>query len=445
MRKLFTIGAMLLVGSVFAQTENVGIGTKSPDESAILDLSSNKKGFLLPRMSESQRKNIVKPAQGLQVYQTDEKSGLYIFNGSDWTNAANSVMAASDPWLRGGNAVVDGEFIGTTNNANLEFRVGGTKAGLLSVDNRTFFGLLAGNSTTGAHNTAIGFRALQSNVTGIRNTAIGSRALNVNIADDNLAIGMDALQLNSTGNNNTAIGYGSLNLNQTGSLNMAIGTAALSQQTAGDFNVGIGWGAGYGNSSGSGNIAIGSYSLFSAGTRSNSLAIGFQAGRNATGSNNIFIGNSSGFNETTSNKLYIANSNTDMPLIFGDFSAKYVTIGDVTPALRTQALSMSGGYNLLVKGGILTEKVKVALAVAGTDWADYVFDQEYKSKMMSLEEVEIFTLKNKHLPNVPSAQEMVANGLDVSQTSKMFMEKIEELTLYIIELNKEVKALKANK
>ena len=95
MRKLFTIGAMLLAGTAFAQTENVGIGTKSPDESAILDLSSNKKGFLLPRMSESQRKSIVKPAQGLQVYQTDQKSGLYIFNGSDWTNAANSVMAAS--------------------------------------------------------------------------------------------------------------------------------------------------------------------------------------------------------------------------------------------------------------------------------------------------------------------------------------------------------------
>jgi hypothetical protein len=62
--------------------------------------------------------------------------------------------------------------------------------------------------------------------------------------------------------------------------------------------------------------------------------------------------------------------------------------------------------------------------------------------MMSLEEVEAFTIKNKHLPNVPSAEEMVKTGLDVSQTSKMFMEKIEELTLYMIEMNKEIKALK---
>jgi hypothetical protein len=94
-----------------------------------------------------------------------------------------------------------------------------------------------------------------------------------------------------------------------------------------------------------------------------------------------------------------------------------------------------------VKGGILTEKVKVALAVAGTDWADYVFEPSYK--LMPLEDVESFTKENKHLPNVPSADEMVNSGLDVAQTSKMFMEKIEELTLYMIELNKEVKSLKA--
>ena len=74
-------------------------------------------------------------------------------------------------------------------------------------------------------------------------------------------------------------------------------------------------------------------------------------------------------------------------------------------------------------------------------WADYVFEPSYK--LMSLDKVEAFTKENKHLPNVPSATEMANNGLDVSQTSKMFMEKIEELTLYMIEMNKEIKALKA--
>ena len=94
----------------------------------------------------------------------------------------------------------------------------------------------------------------------------------------------------------------------------------------------------------------------------------------------------------------------------------------------------------MVKGGILTEKVKVALA-STADWADYVFEDSYS--LMPLSEVEAFTKANKHLPNVPSADEMVNNGLDVGQTSKMLMEKIEGLTLYLIELNKEVQELKA--
>ncbi len=76
----------------------------------------------------------------------------------------------------------------------------------------------------------------------------------------------------------------------------------------------------------------------------------------------------------------------------------------------------------------------------GSDWADYVFAPDYK--LMPLEDVEQFTKENKHLPNVPSADDMVKEGLDVTKTSAKLMEKIEELTLYVIEMNKEIKALK---
>lgn len=88
---------------------------------------------------------------------------------------------------------------------------------------------------------------------------------------------------------------------------------------------------------------------------------------------------------------------------------------------------------------MITEKIKVAVA-GSADWADYVFEPSYK--LMSLDKVESFVKENKHLPNVPSAEEMSKNGLDVMQTSAKLMEKIEELTLYMIELNKEIKALK---
>lgn len=98
------------------------------------------------------------------------------------------------------------------------------------------------------------------------------------------------------------------------------------------------------------------------------------------------------------------------------------------------------GYRLFVEEGILTEKVKVAVKTTA-NWADYVFANDYK--LMPLEEVEQFTKENKHLPNVPSAKEMVTDGLDVAAMDAKLLEKIEELTLYLIEQKKESGELKA--
>ncbi|MFZ1528531.1 MAG: hypothetical protein WAT19_07270 [Ferruginibacter sp.] len=113
----------------------------------------------------------------------------------------------------------------------------------------------------------------------------------------------------------------------------------------------------------------------------------------------------------------------------------YVKIGSVTTP-------NPAGYKLYVDQGILTEKVKVA--VAGTaQWADYVFAKEYK--LMPLTYVEQYIKEHKHLPNVPSAEEMVKEGNDLHKTDAKLLEKIEELTLYVIHLNKEIELLKSNK
>ncbi|MFZ1528532.1 MAG: hypothetical protein WAT19_07275 [Ferruginibacter sp.] len=99
------------------------------------------------------------------------------------------------------------------------------------------------------------------------------------------------------------------------------------------------------------------------------------------------------------------------------------------------------GYKLFVDQGILTEKVKVA--VAGTaQWADYVFANDYK--LMPLSKVEQYIKDYKHLPNVPSAGEMVEEGNDLGKTTAKLLEKIEELTLYMIEMKKENEKLKLN-
>jgi len=97
-------------------------------------------------------------------------------------------------------------------------------------------------------------------------------------------------------------------------------------------------------------------------------------------------------------------------------------------------------YKLFVKKGIRTEKVKVE--IASGIWADYVFDKKYDLK--SIDEVEKFITKNGHLPNVPSAKEIEKEGLDLGKMDAKLLEKIEELTLYVIELKKEIDNLKIN-
>lgn len=73
--------------------------------------------------------------------------------------------------------------------------------------------------------------------------------------------------------------------------------------------------------------------------------------------------------------------------------------------------------------------------------ADYVFDEDYDLKPLS--EVEAFVKENKHLPGIPSAAEMAENGVSVSAMSNKLLEKVEELTLHMIRLEKENAALKA--
>ncbi|MBO7507360.1 MAG: hypothetical protein J6T67_08270 [Paludibacteraceae bacterium] len=72
--------------------------------------------------------------------------------------------------------------------------------------------------------------------------------------------------------------------------------------------------------------------------------------------------------------------------------------------------------------------------------ADYVFDENYN--LRSLNEVESFVKENKHLPGVPSAAEMAENGMSMSQMSNLLLEKVEELTLHLIDMKKEINSLK---
>ena len=98
------------------------------------------------------------------------------------------------------------------------------------------------------------------------------------------------------------------------------------------------------------------------------------------------------------------------------------------------------GYKLFVEEGILAQKVKVALP-SSIYWMDGVFNSNYNLK--SIDSVRAFIEKYRHLPGMPSGDELYkSGGVDVLEMLRLQQQKIEELTLYVIQLNDEIKKLK---
>ena len=99
--------------------------------------------------------------------------------------------------------------------------------------------------------------------------------------------------------------------------------------------------------------------------------------------------------------------------------------------------TLSPDEKLTVKGKIHTQEVRVDMA--GPLVPDYVFANDYKLK--SLQEVEDFIKENKHLPEIPSAQEIEKKGLMLAEMNMSLLKKMEEMTLYMIEQNKKIENL----
>ncbi|KAA1247853.1 hypothetical protein [Aquimarina sp. RZ0] len=91
---------------------------------------------------------------------------------------------------------------------------------------------------------------------------------------------------------------------------------------------------------------------------------------------------------------------------------------------------------LAVNGNIHTKEVKVDL----NGWPDYVFEDDYK--LPTLQQVEDHIIEKGHLENIPSAAEVTENGIQLGEMNAKLLQKIEELTLYMIEQNKKTEALK---
>ncbi len=161
-----------------------------------------------------------------------------------------------------------------------------------------------------------------------------------------------------------------------------------------------------------------------------------QIGPNGAGyaGNDFVVSNTNGtmafHNDAT--EFYMVTNNRDIAIGANGVAALHIK-ADGKIGIGTKTPSSA----LAVNGDIYAKKVKVTQ----TGWPDYVFTKEYSLKPLS--EVEAYIIKFKHLPEVPSAQEVEKNDLDLGEMNKILLMKVEELTLYMIELKKENELQKA--
>jgi hypothetical protein len=318
------------------------------------------------------------------------------------------------------------------------------------------------NNTTGRENVGLGWDSGFSNTTGNHNIAIGSMALRNNITgSDNIAIGRDAGLL-ITGNNNTIIGSrvnGIAGINNHVIIGDGEGNERIFINEKGYTGIGtvtpthklyVQGGNDIDSPNGLGAIGVGSegvlgklllahaakdYYFSTIAKKGDAIVSGYTNG-------SLIISNEGGGDSSTAvndikfatKGLLDANVKTRMTI---NKEGK-VIIGRASAPGTINSTESVANYNLFVTGGILSEEVRVSLA---TNWADYVFNDEYVLKPLA--EVESYINENGHLPNVPSAAQVKEEGLELGQMTKIQQEKIEELTLYLIQQQKEIDELKS--
>lgn len=344
MKSLYILPLILLASGI-ACAQNVGIGTATPleklhivgnlrtDNANILwpgtfaaaatpDINVQYSAVRITAVAGVQANAVAYTAvanEGQELYISNEDDNPALFVGTPippneartfiYTNGIwrPTSTSSSTGWLLTGNAAtVDGtNFLGTTDNVPLTFRVNNQRAGRIEnvASGNTLFGYQSGNSLVASSNTsAFGYQALFSNTSGTNNTALGSSALrNNSTGSNNVAIGNLALNGNTTGAGNVAIGHLAGNANTTGNFNVAIGRQAGQNNTAGG-NVFVGDLAGQGNTSGAYNVCIGMWSgnALNGGTASANTFVGYMSGfANTTAGGNTFIGNNAGINTNT--------------------------------------------------------------------------------------------------------------------------------------------------
>lgn len=274
---------------------------------------------------------------------------------------------------------------------------------------------------------------------GIGSTANGGYAVSIGFGNDasgtyGVAIGYQndagASSAVAMGNGNTADGPGAFAVGQNNTANGSSGIAAGANCSAGGTSA-IAFGQ---NSVASGNFSI-AMGLNAEANGTFSQAYGEYV--TASGLNSIVIGGgvSSGnpLSNSIDNSLAVGFNGTSATFFVGP-PATAGQIGQV----GIGTTSIPTGHVLAIGGSMISEAVEIRLQA---DWPDYVFQDSYR--LMSFDELEAFVRSRHHLPGVPSEAALREHGLNVEDMQAALLKQVEELTLRIIDLNKEIEALKA--
>ncbi|UAY53235.1 hypothetical protein [Ferruginibacter albus] len=341
------------------------------------------------------------------------------------------------------------------------FRVGGISTDAWDVANIGPNSFAAGwntiaygeNSTSlGAQNAATGYTSFSA---GDNNTASGDVSTTFGV--HNTASGIISFAM---GQETISSGYASLSIgelsNASGDLSFAGGASSSATGTS-SFAFGS-----LAQSMGLASVAIGEHSTASA-DASFALGIGTTAATFASvalGSNNLGLPGSTTEWVSTDPLLEIGNGDPrgDASNALTILKNGSIGIATSTPNTNTK-LDINGNANITgkvaigspMKWELLTDNAKnYYLAVNGDaifqkakvqlfgEWSDFVFNDNYK--LLSISDVEKFIKKNKHLPDVPSAAEVKKDGIDLGSNQAILLQKIEELTLYMIDQNKKIDA-----
>lgn len=311
---------MALINALPGIAQNVAINADGsvPNANAMLDIKSSNKGILIPRTDSTTRKTIAN-TKGLLIYDTTTHSFWYN-TGAAWQNMATG-------WGLSGNSGINptGNFIGTTDNTPLIFKVNNRFSGKIenSTEKNFFLGYEAGVLNEGTSNTGFGYEALHNNIEGSRNVAVGSNSMGENKSSwDNVAVGNYALGLHRNGNGNVAIGSATLLKDTSGLFNTAVGTNTMYENISGDFNVAIGRNALFYSQFTDDNVAVGAHSLLEHRRGDGNVAIGAEAlALDTAGLHNTVAG----FQVMYSNRNGSENTAFGYQALSGNISGNYNT------------------------------------------------------------------------------------------------------------------------